>query len=94
MVPTFVWIQLAHYRKWWRAPISRRDRVVGGMVGLFGGFWVGLLGWVALGPTPATFASLCAWVVVAVLVGAVAGAKWPKVSTLILFPFATFGGGT
>jgi hypothetical protein len=64
------------------------------MVGLFAGFWLGFLGWAALWPTPATFVSLFTCVLIGMLVCALAGAKWPKVSTLILFPFAVFGGGS
>jgi hypothetical protein len=65
-----------------------RDRILGAIVGAFGGFWLGVLSSFAFGSLgqPATFVALVA------VACAVSGVVFPKVVTVVLFPFSTFGG--
>jgi hypothetical protein len=73
--------------------LRTRDRVGAVVIGLIGGFWVGLPGRLILGPIPASFPVLAFWAVGGIVVGAVFGDVVPRVVTVVLYPFAFFGIG-
>jgi hypothetical protein len=56
-----------------------------------GGFWIGGLGRVIIGPLPVSLSVVATWAFVFVIVGAVLGFLFPKVMSCLLFPFAIFG---
>jgi hypothetical protein len=82
--------RMERFKSWWRAPATPKDRVLGAVVGAFGGFWLGLLSLAALAPAalrPVEFVGL-------VTAGCVlAGVLFPKTATVVLFPFGITGGG-
>ena len=79
--------RLERFKVWWRAPATVRDRILGAIVGVFGGFWLGVLSYFALGSLsqPVTFVALVA-------VTRAVGVVFPKVVIVVLFPFSIFGG--
>jgi ABC-type amino acid transport system permease subunit len=81
--------RMARFQFWWRAPVTFKDRALGGIVGAIAGFWLGLLSFSAMLPS-----SLQPVQFVCIVIGtcALAGILFPKVATLVLFPFGVFGG--
>ena len=73
--------------------MSRRDRVLGGVIGGLGGFWIGALGWLAFADLPVPFGTVGVAALVGAASGLLLGALRPKVTMVVLFPFATLGGG-
>lgn len=80
-----------NFSAWWRAPVTRRDRVLGVLVGAIGCFWIGLLGRVVVGPLPVSLGTLAWWALGAALVGAAFGLRFPKAATCICYPFSLLG---
>lgn len=80
-------------KAWWHAPTSAKDRVLGIAVGGMGGFWIGVLAFIAFGPSSISFTYLGLWVISSIALGIVAGAIFPKSVTIALFPLTFFGGG-
>jgi len=83
----------ARFLNWWRAPITSRDRVTGAVVGAFAGFWLGALGRIVVGASPVSGSVVLAWGVAGAALVAVLGIAFPKLVSVALFPFATFGPG-
>ena len=83
-----------NFASWWHAPITRKDRLLGAVVGGVGCFWVGVLGRLILGPTPVSLVVLAYWALGGVTAGVVLGVFFPKATTCAAFPFSTFGGGS
>lgn len=77
---------------WWRAPPTRRDRVLGAFVGGLGSFWIGVIGRVFLGPLPVSLSVVVYWGALSACAGTILGILFPKTVTCICFPFSTFGG--
>lgn len=82
----FIDKRFARFKTWWRTPASARDRFLGAFVGAFGGFWIGA--------SPVSFGSLGLAALAGASAGVVFGVAFPKGTTLLLFPFACFGGGS
>jgi len=82
-----------HFRSWWQAPATTKDRVLGATIGGIGGFWIGVLGRIILGPLPVSASILGWWAAGGVTVGVVLGVLFPKVMGCVCFPFSTSGGG-
>ena len=78
---------------WWHRPMRTRDRVGAFFIGGFGGLWVGLIGRLVFGPTPVSLSVLAYWVVGGAFACALLGILFPRVVTMVLYPFAMFGGG-
>ena len=78
---------------WWRAPVARRDRILGAVVGALGCFWMGVLARVLLGPLPISLEALGLWAIGSGSVGAVLGILVPKATICLCFPFSAFGAG-
>ena len=78
---------------WWNRPIRGRDRVLGFVIGLIGGFIAGALGRLLLGPSPMELQALVAWAVGSMVVFSILGVIFPKVVTILLCPFATISVG-
>lgn len=83
--------QRDRFLHWWRAPITKADRVLGAFVGALGSFCIALLASVVVVPSPIAGATLllCAGAVAVACL--VLGAFFPKATTAILFPFSIFG---
>ncbi|MGH9255399.1 MAG: hypothetical protein ACRD3C_12620 [Vicinamibacterales bacterium] len=79
---------------WWRAPVTRRDRVLAAVVGGIGCFWIGVLGRLIVGPSPVSLEVLAWWALGSVAAGVVLGVLFPKATTCLAFPFSTFGVGS
>lgn len=93
---TFFTRRVRAFSGWWRAPASRRDRILGAFVGALGGFWIGVLLSAVLLPTPLSFSTLGLAGLASAVAGLVLGIAFPKFTTLVCFPFSVFGmgGGT
>lgn len=78
-------------REWWQSPVTAKDRAVGAVVGGLGGFWIGVLGRIMLGALPVSLGEVAIWALAAAMCGASAGITFPKLVTVVLFPFLTFG---
>ncbi|ARN22259.1 hypothetical protein [Piscinibacter gummiphilus] len=93
---TFVARRVRAFSGWWRAPSSRRDRTLGAFVGALGGFWIGVLLSVSLMPSPVSFSTVGLAGLASAVSGLLLGIAFPKVTTLVCFPFSVFGmgGGT
>lgn len=76
---------------WWQAPVTRGDRLLGAVVGALGGFWVGVIGRLAIGPAPASLEALAGWAIGLAAAGVVLGLRYPKAVSCVCFPFAVFG---
>ena len=70
-----------------------RHRVGAFLIGAFGGLWVGLLGRLFLGPMPVAFSVLAYWAIGGAIACALLGALFPRVVTVVLYPFAMLGSG-
>lgn len=61
---------LRPFNEWWRKPLRAVDRIEAIGIGAFGGFWIGVLGRMLLGPMPVAFSTLGYWAVGSIIVGA------------------------
>lgn len=93
MISAFVRRRLSAFREWWPAPTTTRDRFVGATIGGMGCFWIGILGRLLLGPLPVSLPTLGWWALGSVVVGITLGLLFPKVVSVVCFPFSTFGIG-
>lgn len=93
MNDTFLSRRLKRFKDWWHAPATAKDRVLGAVVGGFGCFWIGVLGRIALGPTPVSLVELGWFALGSLAVGVALGIAFPKITTCALFAFSTIGGG-
>jgi hypothetical protein len=78
------------FSHWWAAPPTSRDRGLAIFVGGFGCFWIGLFGRFLIQPEGF---NVDWWLLAPVAAGIVIGAFFPKATTVVCFPFSTFGGG-
>ena len=81
------------FLEWWRAPTTRKDRIVGAIVGGLGCLWIGVLGRMMLGPMPITLVAIGWWALFSICIGVILGVSFPKYVTCICFPFSVFGVG-
>lgn len=82
------------YARWRLAPVKRRDRTIGAFIGGMGCFWIGILGRLALGPLPVSPPTLGWWALGSILLGVMLGIRFPKIVSVVCFPFSSFGGGS
>lgn len=82
------------FLSWWQRPVQTRDRVGAIAVGAFGGMWVGLLLRLFFGPMPVSLPTLGYWAIGGIAAGMLLGALFPRATTIVLFPFSTFGAGS
>ena len=96
MIVTLFQRKRQRFLAWWRAPVTRKDRAVGALVGGIACFWIGALGRIIVGPFPVSLEAVAWWAAGGVAVGVVLGVAFPKATTCVLFPFSTIGigGGT
>lgn len=80
-------------REWWQSPVTIKDRVAGALVGGFGGFWIGVLGRIAIGATPVSLGEVVVCALAAATCCAAIGFVFPKPVTIAFFPLSIFGGG-
>ena len=81
----------SRFAEWWRAPITRKDRLAGALFGGIGFFWIGLLFRVFTGPMPVSLGVVLCWAAASAGLGALLGLGFPKVTTVVAFPFLTWG---
>jgi hypothetical protein len=94
MIAAFFQRKRQRFIEWWRAPVTRKDRVLGAVVGGIACFWIGVLGRIMVGPLPVSLDVLAWWALGSVAVGVVLGIVFPKATTCALFPFTTIGIGS
>ena len=88
---SFIKRKIEATKQWWMAPTTHSDRLTGGLVGGIAGLWIGGLGSIIFGQLPVSFEVVVAWALCAACLGFALGIRFPKIMTVILFPFATFG---
>ena len=84
---------IAKFKAWWNKPLKPKDRLTAILIGAMGFFWVGIIGLFVFGPTPVSFSTLGYWAVGSIIIGVILGALFPKLVTIILFPFSLFSIG-
>jgi hypothetical protein len=82
---------LTSFNQWWHRPLRTRDKVGAVFIGAIGGFWVSLLGRLFLGPMPVSFTELGYWVLGGIVAGTILGILFPRVVSVVLFPFTFLG---
>lgn len=87
----FISRNIQKLRDWWQSPATAKDRVVGGLVGGFGGFWIGVLGRIGFGALPVSLGEVAIWALATAACGLGIGIAFPKPITVVLFPFSFFG---
>lgn len=83
-----------NFARWWNAPVTRRDRIIGAFVGGMGCFWIGILGRLALGPLPVSLSAWGWWALGSTVLGVMLGICFPKIVSVVCFPFSSLGGGS
>ena len=96
MPRAFIARRFERFGEWWRAPATRRDRLLGAVVGGIGCLWIGALGRIMVGPAPVSGSTIGWWALGSFVVGVLLGVGFPKVTTCVCYPFSLFGvgGGT
>lgn len=79
---------------WINRPLKPADRVWAVIIGVIGGFWLGLIVRLAFGPMPVSFHVLGYWIAGGMVVGGVLGAFFPRVVSIALYPFTLLGFGS
>lgn len=64
------------------------------VIGAVGGFWVSVLGRLLFGPMPVSFTVLVYWAIGGIIAGTILGAIFPRVVSVILYPFSLLGIGS
>lgn len=90
----FFRLRFQNFIRWWHAPATRRDRTIGAIIGSMGCFWIGILSRLALGPLPVSLSTLGWWALGSILLGVMLGICFPKIVSVVCFPFSSFGGGS
>lgn len=85
---------MTSFNQWWRRPLRTRDKVGAVFIGAIGGFWVGLLGRLFLGPMPVSFTELGNWAAGGIVAGIMLGVLFPRVVSVVLYPLAFLGIGS
>ena len=83
---------IARFKAWWSRPPTVRDRTVAAMIGVFAGFWLGLLLPMLFIDGPHSFREILPRVVVAIAACMAIGIAWPRAALLVFLPFAFLGG--
>ena len=84
---------VSKFQAWWQRPIRTKDRVSAALVGLLGGFWIGLLGRAFAATDPVATSTVLLWGAAVGVACAVLATIYPKHATIVLFPFSVFGVG-
>jgi hypothetical protein len=91
MIRTFLTKRMTAFTAWWRAPTTKSDRVIGVVVGLFGGMLLGAVIGIWAAPTSISFGVLAYWSAGLAGLCAILGWNFPKALSVALFPLAVFG---
>lgn len=94
MIRTLINQKKEKFLRWWRAPITLKDRIIGAIIGGIGCFWIGVLGRIMLGTLPVSISTLGWWALGSVVIGITLEILFPKVTACICFPFSIFGLGS
>lgn len=70
------------------------DRVWAVIVGVIGGFWLGLIIRLAFGSMPVSFQVLGYWIIGGMIVGGILGILFPRIISIALYPFTLIGFGS
>ncbi len=82
---------LSIFYDWWNKPLTAKQKSHAVGIGIFGGFWVGLLSRLLLGPNSGSLIELFYWGIGGAVLGGILGSRFPKVIRIVLFPFSMFG---
>ncbi|THB69034.1 MAG: hypothetical protein D6B27_01300 [Gammaproteobacteria bacterium] len=79
-------------KAWWQRKPTKADRALAAVIGAIGMFWVAVLlpGTIAI-KGPFTLNQIIFWLVGFVFLGIILGIVFPKIISIVLFPFAIFG---
>ena len=91
MMGQFVSNWLESVRRWWRAPVTNRDRIGGAFFGAVGFFFIGFVARAIVGARPVSFETLASWRIVCSSAGLIIGIRFPKVTTCLLSPILFIG---
>jgi hypothetical protein len=81
------------FSNWWNAPVRRRDRLAGAVIGAMACFWIVALGRLAVSAPPTALGQLALWALGGAVIGTAFGARYTRLATCLLLPFSTFGAG-
>ena len=81
-------------REWWQRPIRKRDRINAFFIGACGGLWAGLFAGLFVAPMPVSIPELAYYAFGGSMLFAASGTFFPRIVTLVLYPFTllSFGG--
>ena len=83
-----------NFSDWWYQPITRKDRWVGAIIGALGSFWLCVIGYAIASYIPKSLFEFTIFLLVPVLVVCMFGYLYPKIVTIIFYPFSIFGIGS
>lgn len=85
---------LARMQVWWHKPINRSERIRSACIGAVAGIWIGLLVCLLQASEPIALGELVIWALLAALLCAGLGARFPRVMGIIMLPISLLGIGT
>lgn len=85
---------LTSFNQWWRRPLRTRDKIGAVLIGAIGGFWVSFLGRLFVASMPVSLTELGYWAVGGIIAGIILGLLFPRVVSVVLYPFALLGIGS
>ena len=80
-------------KAWLTKTTAPKDRSRAAIIGFFGGIWVGLLGRLIFGAMPVSFSEVGLYALGVAMVCCLLGIVFPKIVSVLLFPFSIFGIG-
>lgn len=82
------------FKAWWKRPSTKVDRFFAAIIGAVGMFWVALLSPAVLPINgPFTLNQIACWFAGFILTGIIIGIIFPKIVSVVLYPFALCGIG-
>ena len=90
----FVTNRTNQFKEWWKRTPTKADRFLAAIIGAIGMFWVALISAAVLPISgPFTLIQILYWFLGFVSSGVIIGVIFPKIVTIVLFPFSLLGGG-
>lgn len=85
---------ISDFKEWWNRPLKPKDRVHAVLIAIAGGFWIGLISAFVIGPSPLPLSILGYWVFGGIIISILFALLFPKVITVIIFPFSLISIGS